>query len=167
MRNRLNNKESQPGLDVPKSVEGAEVDHSHTRLLVQRLKIEAALRHQDLATWVSANEIMLKCPDHIAIITVSLTRQGTLTAQIRATLGEVMLIGEARAFAAEKNPSIQPSEICVDDDGAVSILWSGDFTNEVDPSTVLARLKEISDAVESIQPVLKEEFYLKHPDFLA
>jgi hypothetical protein len=167
MNNRLNNKGGQLGLDAQKPSKGTEAGDSHARLLLQRLKIEAALRHQDLATWVSTNEILLKRADHIAIITVSLNKRGNITVQIRAALGEVMLIQEARAFVAEKNPSILPSEIFVDDDGAVSILWSGDFANEVDPSTVLGRLKEISDAVESIQPVLEEEFYLKHPDFLA
>lgn len=167
MRNRLNNKGSQLGLDAPKPVEGAEADHPHTRLLVQRLKIEAALRHHDFATWVSANQIMLKSPDHIAVITVSMAKGGNITVQIQASLGDVMLIQEARAFAAEKNQTIRPSEICVDDEGGVSILWSGDFTHEVDPSTVMARLNDISGAVQSIQPVLEEEFYLRHPDFLA
>lgn len=167
MTNRHDNEKAQTDLGATKPGKGTESDHQRTRLLLQRLKIEAALRHLDLATRVSANQVMLKSKDHAAIITVSLTTRGEVTAQIRAVLGDVMLIEEAKAFAAERNPSIQPNEICIDDEGTVSVLWSGNFTNDVDPSVVLARLKDISGMVESIQPVLEEEFYLKHSDSLA
>lgn len=167
MRNRLSNEGTQPDLNVQKPGKGNEDDHQRTRLLLQRLKIEAAVRHHDLATWVSENQVMLKSQDHVAIITVSLTTLGEVIAQIRAILGQVMLIEEARAFAAQKNPSIQPNEISVDEEGTVSVLWKETFAKDVNPSVVLTALKGIGGTVESIRPVLEEEFYLKQPECLS
>ena len=167
MNNRPGNEGAQPDLNPQKPGQGSGDDHQRTRLILQRLKIEAALRHLDFATWVSVNQVMLKSKDHVAIITVSLTKLGEVTAQIRAILGQVMLIEEARAFAANKNPSIQPNEISVDEEGTVSVLWTETFAEDVNPSAVLTALKGIGGTAESIRPVLEEEFYLKQPACLS
>jgi len=131
------------------------------RLLVQRWRVEAALRHLGFMLRVRGNRIAILFDTQVTVLELALDPDGGLALSIRAFLGEVILVAPARAFAEGRNEEAGPARIEIDEAGAVSVAWQHTFPDEVDGDLVTNGLSEVCDLAESIHATLVEDFYLK------
>lgn len=133
------------------------------KLLLQRLKIEAFLKRHNVWVQVNGNQLRLRWPNHVAMISVAQTVADATDVQIEAVVGKVLRDEGLAEFVRARNEQINPIQIEVAADGVVRVVWLETFPNDVDPMRVGEALLAVKNAVTSVETVLTEDFFLTNP----
>jgi hypothetical protein len=159
MRNRFECGDVEGERQMAQSAPGGDNPKERAYLLLQRLKVEAVLRHNGVRSFVAQNLLLLVAEGFCVVIQFACPKDRQVEVRVRAHLGEVMLVNEARSFLAGKATRDVVAE--VGEDGAVTIAWRGTFAVETDVAAVEAGLRNVCAAVRALLPALREDYYLK------
>ena len=161
MRDRLWPERSEPAAGNPSARRNDPPLAPDVRLLIQRLRVEAALRQLGFVLRVGGNRIEIHFDTHVTVLELALAPEGQIALSIKAVLGEVILVESARAFAEDRNREAGSVRIEIDEAGAVSVAWRHAFQDEVDAGVLMNGISQVCELADSVHPTLVEDYYLK------
>lgn len=134
-------------------------------LLVQRLRLEAALMAQQLVTRSCGHSaILLPYPGFVTGVVIAKSGDSGFAVEIRACLGEALLADAAQAAIQAGNPDLASQQFQVTDAGLVSVYCHRQFAGPVDTATALEALEENTQVAFRVQAAIAEDCYLKPPE---
>jgi hypothetical protein len=129
------------------------------RLLVERLRLEAALRQQEINIVPFENLVVAPFPGFKTAVVVEEANDGMVAVHIRSILGEVLMVDQARELLASRECQDGSQKVDLLDDAMLTVAWTKEFEGAVDTAAVLeAFMAQVRVAFDT-QRVVSEECY--------
>ncbi len=131
-----------------------------TRLLVERLRLEAVFRQQEMNLVIVHNLMMTPFPGFLTGVLIEETDTKNLAVHIRTPLGEVLMADEARELLKTRCPHNGDQNVELSPDNILFVAWTREYQGPVDTGQVMEAFAEHVRVAFETQRVVAEECYL-------
>ena len=135
---------------------------SRTSITIERLRLEAALRHREVPLSVHAGKLLIRLEAGDLPVAITHVPPAGVRVEFRAHLGTCLTPdAEFLSYVASVNAKRTLPLLEVQSDGITGLFWGRDFERAIDVEIVLQGLIEISEAFTEIGTELREHFFVQ------
>ena len=133
-------------------------------LTLQRLRVEAAFRHQGFPVRVRAGKLWILLTEGFLPVVIHRVRRGGFRVELRFHLGKCAAPDdEFQQFIADVNAGRESPIAEVREDGSTDLFWVGDCEETIDSAAVVRGVMEFADALTAVVAELRDRFFVAPP----